>query len=248
MSKPTHLFFDSSTNVSLTQLNNKCGGKLYIVATPIGNMGDITLRAIETLKNVDLILCEDTRETKKILNKYNINKPTMSYHAQSKLAKTDKIFELLRDGKDLALVSDAGTPGISDPGAMLVSLIKENLRHGVDVIPIPGASAIIAALSASGLPTHEFTFLGFLPHKKGRETLFKEIAASKRTMVFYESPHRILKTLESLAKFCPDKKVCIARELTKIYEEFKTGTASELLEYLNQNPVKQKGEFTVLVS
>lgn len=221
--------------------------KLFIVATPIGNMGDITLRAIETLKNVDLILCEDTRETKKILNKYDIGTATMSYHAQSKLAKTDKIFELLSKGKDLALVSDAGTPGISDPGAMLVSLVKEKLGD-VQVIPIPGPTAIITALSASGLPTHEFTFLGFLPHKKGRETLFKEIAQSKRTMVFYESPHRILKTLESLIKFCPNKKVCLARELTKIYEEFKIGSPSELLEYLTKNPVKQKGEFTVLVS
>lgn len=221
--------------------------KFYVVATPIGNMGDITLRALYVLKSVDLILCEDTRETKKILNKYGIVKDTMSYHAQSKLTKVDKIFELLKEGKDLALVSDAGTPGISDPGAMLVSKIKNDLPN-IQVIPIPGASAVIAALSASGLPTHEFTFLGFLPHKKGRETLFKEIASSKRTMVFYESPHRILKTLESLIKFCPDKKVCLARELTKIYEEFKTGTASELLEYLKKNPVKQKGEFTVIIS
>ncbi len=222
--------------------------KFYIVATPIGNMGDITLRAIETLKSVDLILCEDTRETKKILDKYNISKPTMSYHAQSKLAKTDKIFELLEEGKNLALVSDAGTPGISDPGALLVSKIKEHFNNGVNVIPIPGATALITALSGSGLPTHEFTFLGFLPHKKGRETLFKEIAESKRTMVFYESPHRILKTLESLAKFCPDKNVCIARELTKIYEEFKTGTPEKVLEYFSANKDKQRGEFTVIVS
>lgn len=221
--------------------------KFYVIATPIGNMGDITLRAIETLKNVDLILCEDTRTTKNLLNKYAISKPTMSYHAQSKLSKTETIFKYLEEGKDLALVSDAGTPGISDPGAMLVSKIKESLPD-VQVIPIPGASAVIAALSASGLPTHEFTFLGFLPHKKGRETLFKEIAEARRTMVFYESPHRILKTLESLIKFCPEKKVCIARELTKIYEEFKTGTASEILEYLEKNPVKQKGEFTVVIS
>ncbi|MCM2339518.1 MAG: rRNA small subunit methyltransferase 1 [Burkholderiales bacterium] len=240
--------------------------KFYVVATPIGNMGDITFRAVETLKEVDLILCEDTRETKKILQKYNINTPTMSYHSQSKLSKTDKIFELLKEGKNLALVSDAGTPTISDPGAMLISEIKESfspksslgeiplswasgkMEVDVQVIPIPGVSAVVAALSASGLPTHEFTFLGFLPHKKGRETLFKEIAESKRTMVFYESPHRILKTLESLNKFCPNKKVCIAREITKIYEEFKTGTPYELLEYLTKNPVKQKGEFTVLVS
>lgn len=222
--------------------------KFYVVATPIGNMGDITLRAIETLKSVDLILCEDTRETKKILDKYNINNATTSYHAQSKLSKTDKIFDLLKEGKDLALVSDAGTPGISDPGALLVSKIKENFNDDVQVIPIPGATAVITALSASGLPTHEFTFLGFLPHKKGRETLFKEIRDSKRTMVFYESPHRILKTLESLDKFCPTKKVCIARELTKMYEEFKTGTPKEILSYLIENPVKQKGEFTVVVA
>ena len=211
-------------------------------------MEDITLRAIETLKEVDLILCEDTRETKKILQKYNINKLTLSYHSRSKLSKLDKIFELLEEGKNLALVSDAGTPTISDPGTMLISKIKNNLRDSVDVIPIPGASAVIAALSASGLPTHEFTFLGFLPHKKGRETLFKEIVESKRTMVFYESPHRILKTLKSLQKFCPNKKVCIAREITKIYEEFKTGSPAELLEYLTKNPIKQKGEFTVIVA
>lgn len=224
--------------------------KFYVVATPIGNMGDITLRALEALKGVDLILCEDTRETKKILDKYGINKPTMSYHAQSKLAKTDKIFELLKEEKDLALVSDAGTPGISDPGALLISKIKEdvNMRDSVNVIPVPGATALITALSASGLPTHEFTFLGFLPHKKGRETLFKEIRDAKRTIVFYESPHRILKTLESLVKFCPNKKVCVARELTKIYEEFKTGTPAEILEYFNKNKEKQRGEFTVIVA
>ena len=223
--------------------------KLYVVATPIGNLGDITFRAIETLKNVDLILCEDTRVTKKLLDRYEIKKPTMSYHAQSKLAKVDKIFTLLSEGKNLALVSDAGTPGISDPGTMLVSKIKEVFsKEKVQVIPIPGASAVITALSASGLPTHEFTFLGFLPHKKGRETLFKEITEAKRTMVFYESPHRILKTLESLNKFCPEKKVCVARELTKIYEEFKTGTTAELLQYFSENHIKQKGEFTVLVA
>ena len=221
--------------------------KFFVVATPIGNLGDITFRAIEMLKSVDLILCEDTRETKKILNKYNINKPTMSYHAQSKLSKTDKIFELLEEGKNLALVSDAGTPGISDPGSLLISQIRARTTLA-QVIPIPGATAVIAALSASGLPTHEFTFLGFLPHKKGRETLFKEIRDAKRTMVFYESPHRILKTLEMLVKFCPNKKVCVARELTKIYEEFKTGTPAEVLEYFLKNKDKQRGEFTVIVA
>jgi 16S rRNA (cytidine1402-2'-O)-methyltransferase len=250
MSKPPHLFKNKEYS-SVSQnghTENRCGGKFYIVATPIGNMGDITLRAIETLKSADLILCEDTRVTKRILDKYNISKPTMSYHAQSKLAKTDKIFELLGEGKNLALVSDAGTPGISDPGALLVSKIKTHFSHGVNVIPIPGATALITALSGSGLSTHEFTFLGFLPHKKGRETLFKEIRDSKRTMVFYESPHRILKTLEALVKFCPDKKVCLARELTKIYEEFKTDCPAVVLKYLQDNKEKQRGEFTVIVS
>jgi len=240
--------------------------KFYVVATPIGNMGDITLRALEVLKSVDLILCEDTRVTKKLLDKYSINKPTMSYpsddisragHAQSlpesrkgagKSSKVDKIFQMLEEGKNLALVSDAGTPTISDPGAMLIFKIKADLRDSVDIIPIPGASAVVAALSASGLPTHEFTFLGFLPHKKGRETLFREIAEAKRTMIFYESTHRILKTLEALEKFCPEKKVCVAREITKIYEEFKSGSPAEVLKYFTENLVKQKGEFTVLVS
>ena len=229
--------------------------KFYVVATPIGNMGDITLRAIDTLKEVDLILCEDTRVTKKLLDKYQINKPTMSYPSDDIVGKNNsqsnklvKIFELLEEGKNLALVSDAGTPTISDPGAMLISKIKEKFdTNEVQVIPIPGASALIAGLSACGLTTHEFTFLGFLPHKKGRETLFKEIAQSERTMVFYESPHRILKTLESLVKFSPNKKVCIARELTKIYEEFKTGTPEEILNYLTENKEKQRGEFTVIV-
>lgn len=250
MSKPPHLFNNSQNKYS-RQLENRCGGKFYVVATPIGNMGDITFRAIETLKSMDLILCEDTRQTKKLLDKYDIKKPTMSYHAQSKIAKTDKIFELLEEGKNLALVSDAGTPGISDPGALLVSQIKEYFGDRVEVSPIPGPSAVIAALSACGLPIHEFTFLGFLPHKKGRETLFKEISQAKRTFVFYESPHRILKTLESLVKFCPkenQKKVCVARELTKIYEEFKIGTPAEVLEFFQKNKEKQRGEFVVIVS
>src|SRR3989344_765243 len=178
---------------------------LYIVATPIGNLEDITLRALRVLKEVDLILCEDTRVTKRLLEKYEIKTPTMSYHAQSKLSKVEKIFALLEEGKNLALVSDAGTPTISDPGCLLVSQIRQHFmsRSNLDIeevkiAPIPGPSAVLAALSISGFPSSEFLFLGFLPHKKGRETLFKEIAVSKRTVVFYESPHRIIKTLESL--------------------------------------------------
>jgi 16S rRNA (cytidine1402-2'-O)-methyltransferase len=221
---------------------------LYIIATPIGNLEDITLRAIRVLGEVDAILCEDTRVTAKLLQKYNIKKPLISYHAHSKLAKTDKIFGLLEEGKSLALVSDAGTPCISDPGVMLVSQVREKFGEEVKIIPIPGPSALVSALSASGLPSSEFLFLGFLPHKKGRETLFKEIAEAKRTVAFYESPHRILKTLASLEKFAPEKKVVIARELTKIYEEFVSGTATELLAHFETHKDAVRGEFVVMVS
>jgi len=221
---------------------------LYIIATPIGNLEDITLRALRVLKEVDTILCEDTRMTAKLLQKYDIKTPTLSYHSHSGLAKVEKIFELLEEGKNLALVSDAGTPTISDPGVLLVSQVKEKFGQEVSIVPIPGPSAVISALSASGLPSSDFLFLGFLPHKKGRETLFKEIALSKRTTVFYESPHRILKTLESLKKHLDEKRrIVVARELTKIYEEMVTGTTEEMLRYFEKNKDKVKGEFVVMV-
>lgn len=220
---------------------------LYIIATPIGNLEDITLRAIRVLGEVDAILCEDTRVTAKLLQKYEIKKPLISYHAHSKLAKSEKIFALLEEGKNLALVSDAGTPCISDPGVMLVAEVRGKFKEEVKIIPIPGPSALVSALSASGLPSSEFLFLGFLPHKKGRETLFKEIAESERTVAFYESPHRIVKTLQSLQKFAPEKKVVIARELTKIYEEFISGTATELLSHFEAHQEAVRGEFVVMV-
>lgn len=220
---------------------------LFIIATPIGNLEDITLRAIRTLGEVDVILCEDTRVTAKLLQKYEIKKSLISYHSHSKLAKTEKIFALFKEGKNLALVSDAGTPCISDPGVMLVAEVRERFGGEVMIIPIPGPSALVSALSASGLSSSEFLFLGFLPHKKGRETLFKEIAESKRTIAFYESPHRILKTLHSLEKFAPEKKIVIARELTKIYEEFIFGTASKLLAHFESQGDTVRGEFVVMV-
>jgi 16S rRNA (cytidine1402-2'-O)-methyltransferase len=225
---------------------------LYVVATPIGNLGDITFRAIDVLKEVDLVLCEDTRTTKRLLGKYEIDTPTMSYHCHSRISKVEKIFALLKDGKDLAIVSDAGTPTISDPGVLLVLQIKKQFGGSVMVVPIPGPSAVITALSVSGLPASEFLFLGFLPHKKGRETLFKEIADSKRTVVFYESPHRILKTLESLKRHLDvgrlsSRKVVIARELTKIHEEIISGTPEEITIYFENQPDKIKGEFIVIV-
>ena len=220
---------------------------LSIVATPIGNLEDITLRALRTLKEVDLILCEDTRTTRVLLSKYDIKTSTMSYHAKSKLSKIDTIIEMLRQGKNLALVSDAGTPAISDPGSLLIAKVREELGDDVMISPIPGPSALVSALSASGLTGGAFTFYGFLPHKKGRETLFKTIAESEMISAFYESPHRILKTLESLKIHMPDRKVIIARELTKIFEQIISGTPEELLSYFTENPEKVRGEFVVMV-
>jgi len=221
--------------------------KFYVVATPIGNLEDITYRAVRVLSEVDLILCEDTRVTINLLNKYGIKKPTMSYHSQSKISKIDKILEMISECKTLALVSDAGTPTISDPGSILVSKIQE-LFPEVEIIAIPGASALVSALSISGLPASEFTFLGFLPHKKGRETLFKEISEMKRTVVFYESPHRIMKTLDSLKKYIGERKVVVAREISKIYEQVVSGNSNEVEKYFLDNQDKIRGEFVVLVS
>ncbi len=218
----------------------------YVVATPIGNLEDMTLRAIRVLKEVDLVLCEDTRETRKLLSHYEIKTPTESYHSKSALSKIDRVISLLKEGKHIALVSDAGTPAISDPGSLLIKKIRET-DPSLTVVTIPGPSALTSAYSISGITGGEFVFLGFLPHKKGRETLFKEISISKRTMIFYESSHRILKTLESLSQFAPEKKVYIARELTKMFEDFLSGTAKELLLKLIEDKNKQRGEFVVLV-
>jgi 16S rRNA (cytidine1402-2'-O)-methyltransferase len=223
----------------------------YVVGTPIGNLEDITLRALRIFKEVDLVLCEDTRVTKRLFDRHAVSTPTLSYHAHSTLAKIDEIIGMLDEGKNIALVSDAGTPGISDPGSLLVSKIREHFsgeKEGqVKIESVPGASALTAALSIAGVPIHEFTFLGFLPHKKGRETLFKEIAASERAVVFYESPHRIEKALESLAEFAGDRTVVIARELTKIFEEIVRGTPAELAAFFAKNQDKVRGEFVVIV-
>jgi 16S rRNA (cytidine1402-2'-O)-methyltransferase len=221
---------------------------LYIVSTPIGNLEDITLRALRILKEVDLILCEDTRVTKRLLDRYEIQKPTMSYHAQSKLAKTEKVLSLLEEGKSLALVSDAGTPTISDPGCLLVAQVREHFGDAINIVPIPGPSAVLSALAVSGFPTSEFLFLGFLPHKKGRETLFREIGASKRTVVFYESPHRITKTLESLqSHLIPKRRITVSREITKIHEEHIVGEPEEVVAHFAAHPDRVRGEFVVVV-
>ncbi len=222
-------------------------GNLYVVATPIGNLEDITLRALRILKEVDYILCEDTRTTKKLLDKYGIKTKTISYHAHSSESKERSIINMLKGGENLALVSDAGTPCISDPGVLLVSNIRKELGDKALIIPIPGPSALISALSVSGISSSEFIFMGFLPHKKGRETIFKKIANSKRIIVFYESTHRILKTLISLDEYSPDFNIMIGREITKQFEQFIQGTPKEILEYFNQNTDKQRGEFVVIV-
>lgn len=226
----------------------------YVVGTPIGNLEDITFRAIRILKEVDLILCEDTRTTRVLLNKYEIKTKTESYHAKSSLGKIDHIIKMLEEGKNIALVSDAGTPAISDPGSLLISKIHEHFlrmvtirNECVKIVAVPGPSALISALSISGFLGGSFSFLGFLPHKKGRETLFKMISVSETPQVFYESSHRIIKTLESLSIFAPNKKIMLARELTKMFEETLSGNAEELRALLQNDPQKQRGEFVVIV-
>ena len=220
----------------------------YVVATPIGNLEDMTLRAKHVLGEVNCVLCEDTRETRKLLQKYEITTPTLSFHSQSAEGKFDTIFAMIEEGKSLALVTDAGTPGISDPGTELVSRVRERFPE-LSIVAVPGASAVTAALSISGLPSSDFLFLGFLPHKKGRETLFKEIAASERTTVCYESPHRALKALTSLAAALePTRRVVVARELTKMFEEVVADTPHNVLDFFTAHPDKIRGEFVIMVS
>ena len=219
---------------------------LYIVATPIGNLGDMTYRAVEVLKSVDLILCEDTRTTKTLLTHYDINTKTRSFHTHSTEKERASIIELLKDGKDLALVSDAGTPCISDPGVLLVMEVRDQLPECV-IVPIPGASAIITALSASGIPASSYTFLGFLPHKKGRETLFKSMIDADMPIVFYESVHRVEKTLASLATHIPLRQIVIARELTKIHETLHRCRLDEAVAWLEADDNHRRGEFVLVV-
>jgi 16S rRNA (cytidine1402-2'-O)-methyltransferase len=221
--------------------------KLSIVATPIGNLEDITLRALRILKEADVIACEDTRVTKKLLSHFDIHTPTVSFHANSGAKGFEKIVTLLKENKHVALVSDAGTPGISDPGLELVSVVRERVE-GVKIEAIAGASALAAALSIAGLRAPSFTFYGFLPQKKGRETIFKEIAVNERASVFYESPHRILKALDMLEKTLPQtRRVGIFRELTKMFEESVIGSAAEVHQYFKDNADKVRGEFVVIV-
>ncbi len=220
-------------------------GTLYVVATPIGNLEDITLRALRILKEVDYVLCEDTRVTGKLLSHYDIKNSLRRYDAHASEKTHETIINDLLKGKNIALVSDAGTPGISDPGVFLVALARE---AEIRIDAIPGASALVTAFSIAGISGNQFTFLGFIPHKKGRETFFKTLTEHVQPVIFFESTHRILKTLESLEKVLPDSKVRLGRELTKMHEEMLVGTPAELLNILVTEPVKQKGEFVVIVS
>jgi len=221
---------------------------LSIVATPIGNLEDVSTRALRVLGACDAVLCEDTRVTGKLLSHYSLHKPLISYHAHSGLTKYDKVFALLEEGKHLALVSDAGTPAISDPGAHLVRSVRERFGDTVRIEAIPGPSAVATALSLAGFPADAFLFLGFPPHKKGRKTFFETVAASTHTTVFYESPHRILKALESLVEVLPEgRHVAVCRELTKMFEEAVVGTPREVLTRFTDRPDTVRGEFVVVV-
>jgi 16S rRNA (cytidine1402-2'-O)-methyltransferase len=218
-------------------------GILYIVSTPIGNLEDITLRALRVLKEVDAIAAEDTRHSLKLLRHYGISKPLISYWAQKEKVKTEEIIEKLRSGLSVALISDAGTPGISDPGTVL---IKRAIDEGINVIPIPGASSAITALSVSGLSTEEFTFIGFLPPKAvHRQKNLRNLSLEQRTLVFYEAPHRILDTLSDIKEIFGERKAAVAKEITKMHEEILRGSVSEILNMLESRKIA--GEYVIII-
>lgn len=219
-------------------------GKLYLVPTPIGNLEDMTFRAIRILKEVDVILAEDTRTSAPMLKHFGIDKKAYSHHQHNEHKATSEIIKFLDQGKNVALISDAGTPAISDPGFFLV---REALKNGFEVNCLPGATAFVPALVNSGLPSDQFVFEGFLPVKKGRQTRLKQLATEERTMIFYESPHRLLKTLEEFALFLgKDRQASVSRELTKIYEETVRGTLAEIKSHFENNILK--GEFVICVA
>jgi len=216
---------------------------LYLVPTPIGNLSDITLRAIEILKEVDFILAEDTRTSGILLKHLEISKPLHAFHQHNEHKVLDKVIDRLKSGERAALVSDAGTPGISDPGFLMV---RECVREEIEIICLPGPTAFIPALVCSGLPCDRFVFEGFLPHKKGRQTRLKALADESRTMVFYESPHRILKTLAQFAEyFGEDRSASVSREISKMYEETIRGPIADIIHHFTENPIK--GEFVIVV-
>lgn len=216
--------------------------RLYLVPTPIGNLDDITLRAIKVLQEVDVILAEDTRTSGKLLKHLNISKPLQSYHIHNEHKAVEQLIVRMQNGETFALISDAGTPAISDPGFLLV---REAIAADIDVNCLPGATAFVPALVNSGLPSDKFVFEGFLPHKKGRQTRLKILAEEERTIILYESPHRLIKCLEQLKEFCGDRQVSVSRELTKMFEENARGTLSEIIAYFTEKGVK--GEFVIVL-
>ncbi len=220
-------------------------GSLFVIGTPIGNLDDITLRAVETLRGLDLLLCEDTRVTKRLLEKYGLSVPTESYREQVHFLKLSHVLDLLRSGKDVGLVSDAGTPGISDPGFRLVRDLLA-AEPALKVVPIPGASAVAAAVSVSGFPSDAFVFLGFPPHKKGRTAFFAKAMSQELTTVLYESTHRIQKALEAIKTLDPARKLCVCRELTKMFETIYRGTSEEVMAKLDET--SSKGEFVIVIA
>ncbi len=235
---------DSKTEASSNSPFRGAGGILYLVPTPIGNLKDITLRAIEVLQSVDVILCEDTRTSSKLLHHYNIQKPLSPYHQHNEHKIASHIVDQLEAGKTMALITDAGTPGISDPAFLLV---RECIKRNVKVESLPGATAFVPALVNSGIPSNRFVFEGFLPLKKGRQTLLKQLATEERTMIFYESPMRLVKTLEEFIQYFGALTVCsVTRELTKMFEENKRGTLQEVSDYFKTKTVK--GEIVIVVA
>ena len=218
--------------------------RLYLVPTPIGNLGDITIRAIEVLKSVDLILAEDTRTSGVLLKHYDITTQMQSFHMHNEHKKVDRVIEELQNGKIMALISDAGTPGISDPGFLLT---RAAVAQGIEIEALPGATAFVPALVKSGFPTDRFVFEGFLPQKKGRQTRLKLLAEEPRTIVLYESPHRLLKVLKELKENVVDRQISVSRELTKKFEETRTGNVDEVLTYFEAKP-SIKGEIVVVIN
>ncbi|MFN6379356.1 MAG: 16S rRNA (cytidine(1402)-2'-O)-methyltransferase [Flavobacteriales bacterium] len=217
---------------------------LYVVPTPIGNLEDITFRALRILKECDFIIAEDTRETRKLLQHFSIDKPLVSYHLNNEHQVVKSLTEKIQNADTVALVSDAGTPAISDPGFLLV---RECIASGVDVLTLPGPTAFVPALVQSGLPCEKFVYEGFLPHKKGRETRFKAIASEERTTVLYESPHRLIKALEQIVAICgPERQISVSREISKKFEETVRGTAQQVLEHFQKN--EPRGEFVMVIA
>lgn len=216
---------------------------LYIIATPIGNLEDITFRAVDVLKNVDVIFCEDTREALKLLNHFDIKKPLISYYKDNEKRRLKKALELLLQGKDVALICDRGTPGVSDPAYLLV---REAYRNNISVSPVPGPSALTAAMSVCGLPTDKIVFYGFLPRKKGKKKkVMEELKEREETIILYESVHRIKETLSFIKEIFPEREMTICRELTKKFEEIKTGTVSDIFDYYKDR--EMKGEFVIII-